>query len=226
MIVVTISAVDGSVAAKHSHLREMGVPILFGAVVLLVSATLLLGGNISALYGSLRLLDHSQKVLTRISELETGILGQELTVRGYALTGDASFLRMQREGGRRRELARAELTRLMAAEPQRAAEFGRIMNDVARHVKTFDAFQGIGPDRAQLIARAIVDPNIRTNMRRTRDGLATLRSEEMRDIADHQGEMAGQIARAFFLAVGIILVAFLLGGIGVWTAQIKGPLKR
>ena len=220
---VSLTAVQGRAATKRGHLREMGLPILFGAIVLLVSATLLLGVNISALRGNLDRMDHSQKVLNEIADLETGILGEEMIVRGYALTGDASFLRMQKSGERRRDIARNALLRLMAAEPQRAEQFRQVMLDVARHVEIFGKLSGIGPDRAQIVARAIVNPDVRSNMRRTRDGLAALRSQELRDLSAHQRDITNQLSRAFLLAMGIIIAAFLLGGVGVWTAQLKPP---
>ena len=67
----------------------------------------------------------------------------------------------------------------------------------------------------------IVDPEIRANSFDTRKLLRELRTAEMDDAAARQREMAGQISSAFVFAMGIILAAFLLGGIGVWAAQIK-----
>jgi CHASE3 domain sensor protein len=226
MIVVTLAAFDGGVAAKHSHLRDMGVPILFGAVVLLVSATLLLGANISALRSNLNRVDRSQKVLTQISEIESGMLGNELTARGYALTGDPSFLSLEKGGNVRRDKAIAELGRLMADKPQHALKFREVMRAVNLHKANFGKLTGIGPDRAAIVAQAIVDPEIRANSFDTRKLLRELRTAEMGDAAARQREMAGQISSAFFLAMGIIIVAFLLGWAGMWMAQIKGPLKR
>jgi CHASE3 domain sensor protein len=218
-----MTAALGGAQTKRGHLHDMGLPILFGAVVLLVSATMLLGANISALRGNLERMDHSQKVLNEIADLETSVLGEELVVRGYALTGDASFLRMQKSNEHRRDIARAALLRLMAAEPQRAEQFRQVMLNVARHVEIFGKLSGIGPDRAQIVARAIVNPAVRSNMSRTRNGLAALRSDELRDLSAHQRDITNQLSRAFLLAMGIILTAFLLGGIGVWAVQIKAP---
>jgi CHASE3 domain sensor protein len=199
---------------------------MFGAIVLLVSATLLLSANISALRGSLARMDHSQKVLNTISELETGLLGEEMIVRGYALTGDASFLRMQAAGARNRDAARIELTRLMTAEPERAAQARRVMDDIARHVEIFGNLSGNGPDKAIVVARAIVDPGVRDNMRRVRTGLRQLRAAELNDLSAHQRDITGQLGRAFFLAIGIIITAFVLGGIGMWAAQLNDPQKH
>ncbi len=220
---VSLKAVQDRAATKRGHLRDMGLPILLAAVVLLVSATLLLGANIAALRGSVERIDHSQQVLNQIADLEAGILGEEMVVRGYALTGDGSFLWMQKSGERRRNSARKALIRLMATEPQRAEPFQQVIRNIAQHEQIFGKLSGIGPDRAQIVARAIVNPDVRSNMRRTRDGLAALRSDELRDLAGHQRAITNQLSRAFLLAMGIIITAFLLSGIGVWAVQLKPP---
>lgn len=222
---VSGTAAQAGAAERRGHLRDLGLPTMFGAIVLLVSATLLLGANISALRGSLARMDHSQKVLNTISELETGLLGEEMVVRGYALTGDASFLRMQALGARNREAACNKLTGLMAAEPQRAAEVNRVMQDIARHVEIFGNLSGYGPDKAAVVAHAIVDPGVRDNMRKVRSGLKQLRAAELDDLSAHQRAITGQLGRAFVLAIGIIITAFILGGIGMWAAQLSGPKK-
>ena len=211
---------------RQSYLRELGVPALFGAIVLLGSATLLLFANVAALRGSLRYIEHSQHVLNRIADLETGILKDELTVRGYALTGDPQFLSLQKYGQLRSEGDRQELLRLAAFEPQRAAEYRQVMANVAWHLKTFAELRGNGPDRATKVARAIVDPAIRAKMRTTRVGLVSIREAEVRDLGERQRLMAEQITRAFVLAMGIILVAFILSGLGIWAVRLQVPLTR
>jgi len=96
---------------------------------------------------------------------------------------------------------------------------------VAWHMTFFGKLSGAGPDKAQSVASAIVDPVIRANMRKTRDGLAALRKQEMQDLGDRQRLMADQITRAFVVAAGLIVVAFVLGGIGVWAARLPMPFR-
>lgn len=220
---MAIAAAQDPAGGRHNHLRELGLPTLFGAIVLLGSATLLLFANVSALRGSLHAMERSQHVLLRLSDLETAVLSNEMTVRGYALTGDPRFLRFQQAEQARCDSARVELLRLSADEPQRADEYRSVMQDVVEHMALFAKLRGDGPDKAQLVARAIVDPSVRATMRKTRDGVAHLRMQEVRDLGERQRLMADQITRAFLLAAGIILVAFVLGGIGVWAARLQSP---
>jgi CHASE3 domain sensor protein len=218
--VASVTAIDVGERTKHGHLRELGMPILFGAVVLLVSATLMLGANISALRGNLASMDHSQQMLAQISQLELERLGLELTVRGYALTGDKLFQKIQSEVDGRRETALARMDRLVRENPAHAPQYNKLMADLRTHAATFDGMMQLGPDRAALVAKVIVDPEMRVWKYRIRDDLAHLRALELGDIADHQRDITSQLFRAFFLAVAIIVAAFLLGGFGVWAAQI------
>jgi CHASE3 domain sensor protein len=220
-----VTAIQYDTAAKRSHLRELGLPTLFGAAVLLVSATLLLGANVSALRGNLAWMDHSQQVLNQIDALETTILGDELSVRGYALTGDLRFRKFQQLERARSYNALAELQRLWKAEAYRNTAFRAVERDIERHLVTFGKLGEVRADSAQAVAHAIVDPDTRANMKRVRNGLAALRGAEMRDFAARQRVITNQLARAFLLSVGIILAAFLLGGIGVWAALINGPKR-
>jgi CHASE3 domain sensor protein len=221
-----VTAAQAGAAAKRGYLRELGLPTMFGAIVLLVSATLLLGANISALRANLAQIAHAQQVLNKISELETGLLGEEMIVRGYALTGDSSFLRMQNSGAHNREIACIELARLMASNPQRADMFQQVMRDVAKHVEIFSGLNGLGPDKAAVVARAIVDPQVRANMRNVRRGLRQLRTAELNDLGARQRDVTEQLGKAFSLAIGIIVTAFVLGGIGIWAAQFAHPQKH
>lgn len=220
-VAVSMTATLGSVETKRGHLHDMGFPILFGAVVLLVSATMLLAANISALRGNLERIDHSQQVLNQISKLEVERLGLELAVRGYALTGDKLLLQIQHEGDVRRNAALANMERLTASDPTRASQYRKLMQDIRHHAAIFDKLTEPGPDRAGTVARAILDPKLRAMKYGIRDELAYLRATEMRDLGARQRDVTNQLAHAFFLAVGIILAAFLLGGVGVWAVQIK-----
>lgn len=213
-------------AVKRSHLRELGLPTLFGAVVLLVSATLLLGANIAALRGNLAWMEHSQAALTHVATLEATVLSEEMTVRGYALTGDERFLKYQKGQRARCVQALEALNRLSSADRRRAKEFAAVDQNVRAHLDLFGKLPIQGPDRAAVVARAIVDPAVRQNMSKTRNAMEALRAAALNDLGERQRDITNQLARAFFMAVGIIIAAFVLGGVGVWAAQLKAPQQR
>jgi CHASE3 domain sensor protein len=224
--IVTLERTGVSAGHRHGYFRELGQPALFGAVVLLFSATLLLGTNISAMRGNMVWIAHTQKVLQQISLLESSLAGEQLTVRSYALTGDKRFLAYQKKSRANVVGALDELTRQTAVDPFAAERMKRIRTAVAAHLNQFGSLSGTGPDRAVLVAAAILDPARRAVVRRARTEVASFRAGEVHLLGDRQDVLTQQLSHAFFLAVGIIVAAFLLGGLGLVAVQFHSPGKR
>jgi CHASE3 domain sensor protein len=207
------------VETRRAHLRDLGLPTIFGAAVLFVCATLLLGVNISALRSNLAWAERSQTALRDMANLETAVMGEEMTVRGFALTGDRRFLIYQDSERHKMLAAWRELQQLTEAEREQRALLRTLRPDVDRHLAVYGGLKGTGPDQASHVARAIVDRDTRAITERLRAGLAKLRSKEELGLAARMREMTSQISRAFFLSVGIILAAVLLGTFGLLAWQ-------
>jgi CHASE3 domain sensor protein len=211
---------------KHGILRELGMPALFGAGVLLISATLLLGVNIAAMRGSLASIEHSQRILLAVADIEAGEMGDQLTVRGYALTGDASFLRYQKMERDKLDHAMARLTVLTQSDPAGAQRIRAIRSLVNTHMANYAGISGFGPDKAGIVAQAINDDKKRAVMFETRGALASFRADQVRTLGERQDYLTRQLSRSFELALGIIVAAFLLGGLGLMAAQLRLPVRR
>lgn len=211
---------------KNLILREMGLPILFGAAVLLFSATMLLGVNIAAVRSNVAWIEHNQKILLRVSDAEAGVVGEQLTVRSYALTGDSRFLDYQTNERRNLANAMAAISLLAASDPADAARVGKLKEITDRHTALWESLRGIGPDRAGVLGRALVDKDLRRVMLGTRKELADYRADKLRSISERQSILTAQLSRAFLLAVGITIAAFLLCVAGVVIAQIRIPYRR
>lgn len=210
---------------KSLALRDLGLPIVFGAAVLLFSATMLLGVNISAMQGNAAWIQNIQKILLVISDAEAGVVGEQLTVRSYALTGDKRFLLFQTI--ERTKLARAvnQLEALAAAEPGGQARVRRIRTLVGQHTALWESLRGIGPDRATIVGQAIEDQSKRKIMLGTRKALADYRADEVRLLGERQEQLTRQLSHAFVLGIGIIVAAFVLGGVGLIAGQFRIPLR-
>jgi CHASE3 domain sensor protein len=211
---------------KRSILRELGMPALFGAGVLLISATLLLGVNIAAMRANLAWIGNTQQILLNLAEAESGVVGDQLTVRGYALTGDPRFLRYQKNERARLARALEQLTGLTAADPASAARIAEIRRLVKRHTDYYDSITGLGPEHAGIVAKAINDDKKRAIMFQTRGALAAFRTGEVHALGEKQGSLTRQLSQSFYLAVGIIAGAFLLGGLGLVASQLRFPIRR
>lgn len=226
---MSITAADRpAVVPEHKRgiLRELGLPALFGAAVLFFSATMLLGVNISAMRSNLAWIEHTQNILLQISTAEAGVVGDELTVRSYALTGDPRFLKFQKFERDKLGKALEQLQRLAAVEPGGSQRMRIVRDAVRRHTDLYTGITGLGPDKAALVGRFINDDAKRKIMFAARDVLAAYRLDEVRVLGDRQQSLTQQLSQAFYLAFGIIMAAFALGGIGLVMVQFRLPLKR
>ena len=227
MMFIATSKQSGMLHAyKRGVLRELGLPALFGAAVLFFSAAMLLGVNISAMRGNLAWIEHTQKILLEISVAEAGVVGDELTVRSYALTGDPRFLVYQRTERQKLTRAGAQLESLAALEPGGAERMRKIHAYVVRHMALYASITGLGPDKASIVGGVINDDSKRAIMFTLRGALVSYRADEMRILGERQHNLTQQLSQAFVLAIGIIFAAFVLGGIGLLISQFQIPARH
>jgi two-component system, LuxR family, sensor kinase FixL len=204
---------------RQGYLRQIGTPTLIGSVVLLISALLLLGANVSALRNSFAWVQRTDDVLVQLSEVELRLVGNELTVRGYALTDDPVFLTYQKSERDQMAEAMRKLAALIADEPSQKSRFAVLRGLVDKRMAHFAYLTSLGPGHAQEVAVAIRDPQKRTVMRAARAQVIALRAEELKLLANRQAAVAQQSTRAYQLAIGIVLLAFVFGGLGLAFAQ-------
>ncbi len=207
------------ILVRRGHLRQMGMQMLAVAVVLLLSAVLLLGVNVSALHKSFAWVQRTNDMLVQIAEVETRLVGNELTVRGYALTDDPVFLTYQKSEQIQMTTAMRKLAALVAEEETQAGRFAKLRDLVSQRVAHFAHLTSLGPGHAQDVRAAIVDPGRRTVMRASRALLADMRAEELKLLAQRQAAATQQASRTYWLAVGIVVLAFVFGGLGLAAMQ-------
>lgn len=211
---------------RSGFFRELGLPILFGALVLFFSATMLLSVNISAMRRNAEWIQSTQQILLAIGDAEAGVVGEQLTVRSYALTGDERFLRFQDAERSRLRTAMDKLATLAAAEQGGSARVAQIRKLVDRHTALWAGLRGMGPDRASVVAQAIIDTGNRAVMLGTRKALADYRAAEVQALGERQESLTQQLSQSFALALGIIVAAFVLGGVGLIAGQFRIPVRR
>lgn len=199
---------------QRGHLRQLGVPTLVAAVALLLSAIMLLSVNVSALRDSLSWVQRSDDVLMHLYDVNNDVIGNEMSSRGYALTDDPSFLRFQREEQRDLAVVMAELRPLVARDPSQSKRFEDMRKAIAERMHFFKRLTALGPNHAKEVGEAISEPANRESMRRARLAVDAFRAGEVQLLAERQAVAARQATRTFMLAVGIVSLAFLLGGLG------------
>jgi CHASE3 domain sensor protein len=206
-------------AVRRGHLRELGAPTLLGAIVLLFSAAMLLTVNMADLRDNLAWAQYAEDVMLQTSAVEAGIVGDELTVRSYALTGDKRFLHYQKLERGRIVAAVGKLGVLVASHPADAHRFAAIRKLVLAHMDLYGGLTGMGPGRAEDVAHAIEQDKNRQIMMQTRGDLAAFRVDHIDNLARRQEAIASQLSSASMLVMGIVLAAFLLGGIGLMVSR-------
>jgi len=200
---------------QGGHLQLLGTPMLTGSVVLLICGVLLLGVNVSVLRQSFAWVQRSDDILLTVSDIKTNVAGNELTVRGYALTDDPIFLSYQKNELRALAENMGKLSRLMADDPAQQSRFVQLKAVVGRRTALFTHLTALGPGHAADVAFAMVFEQTRTVMRAGRGALDALRGAELKILAERQQASERQASRTYAITVAIVILAFGLGVIGI-----------
>ena len=199
---------------QRGYLRQIGTPVLFAAVVLLLSGVLLLSANVAALRKSSAFVDRTNRTLLQIAEVDALLVGVEMTVRGYALTDDPAFLEYQNDERARLKIAMDKLAPLIAGEASQTSGFSRLQVVVAKRLALYTYLSGLGPGHAKDVAAAITDKAKRRGMIEARATLNAMRDRQLQFLAERQATASLQAARTYELAIGIVVLAFVFSALG------------
>jgi CHASE3 domain sensor protein len=199
----------------RASLREVGVPTLLAAVVLFVAAMSMLGNNVSALRESYGWVQRSNNVLLDIAEINTLVMGVDMTVRGYALTDKPDFLLYEADNRHRLGIAIDNLASLASDDPGQSVSIVKLRALVARQEEVFVQLSSLGPGHAKDVAAAIIDPATREKRYAVQRALTALHDDEIKRLAARQREADRQVSHAFNLALGIVVFASIAGALGI-----------
>ena len=199
---------------ERASLRDVGVPTLFAAFVLFGTAMAMLGANVSAVRESYGWVQRSNSALLDIAEINSLVMGIDMTVRGYARTDNSDFLVYEADNRKRLGMRIDHLAFLTTDDPGQSASLAKLRALVAKHEALFSQLSNLGPGHAKDVAAVIVDPEKRKIRYAVQDTLTVMHDGEMKRLAARQRTAERQVSRAFNLALGIVLFAFVAGGIG------------
>jgi len=195
----------------RASLREVGLPMLLTAVVLFVAALAMLGANVSALRASYSNVQRSNSVLLELAEINTLVMGIDMTVRGYALTDNPNFLAYEADNRRRLGYSIENLASFASTEPGQSVRIAELRKLVGKHEELFSQLSSLGPGHAKEVAAAIADPAKRKIRYAVQDMLRAIHNDEVKLLAERQQMAELQVSYTFDLAVGIIAFAFIAG---------------
>lgn len=205
---------------RRGHLRSVGTQIIIVAVALLVAALLLLSVNVTKLQESFAWVQDTDDEIILIAQVEARLERSELTVRGYALTNDAVFLEYHRSEVRQMSIVLDKLGKAVEDDPvSMKAAFAKTRMLVTQRMNEFAQLLALGPDHAPDVANAIRDNGYHTLMRATRAALEHMQILEMQELAERHASAAEQARRTYAIAIGIVVLAFVFGALGLAFVQ-------
>ena len=212
---VSVTSLKGlTVLLRRGHLRPIGTPTLIAAAVLLICALLLLGANVSALSDSFAWVQRTDNALMALSDIELRVIGNELTLRGYALTDDPRFLLFHKNETKVMWAATYKLGEAIGDDPEQVARYRRLREVLNQRSNLLSRLFGLGPAHARDVAAAIVDAGYRNVLFIARQQIADFRAEELKLLAERQAATTLQAKRTYAIAVAIVFLAFLFGALG------------
>jgi CHASE3 domain sensor protein len=206
--------VDLSSRLHSVNLPEFGVSALIAAVVMFVAAMAMLNQNVTQLRRSFGWVEQVYAVQKRIDAVNNRLSGVELTVRGFALTGDPAFLRRYRNTHGYLIAAMRELHDLTAADTALQADYAELERAVALHEALYGSLIGQGPQHQAVVAEAITNPAKRQFNGRAIQALNRMEATEQRLWAKRQADAERDARTTYAIALGIAGLAFLTGSLG------------
>jgi CHASE3 domain sensor protein len=200
-------------AIAGGRLSSLGTQIMFAAAALLASSMILLGINVTHLNESFAADRHTDNSLIALAEIEIRLLGSEMKVRGYAMTGDTGFLHRLQSDEKRLFGALDALAPLATDNPLQAQRYARLRALVVQRTDLY-AFL-IRPEHIGDVKRVIVDPKPRAVMDEARQILAVMRQTELGLLEQKQQALVRDARQTFVTTAAIVMAAFLAILLGI-----------
>jgi|GEM_PF-1260785 len=193
-------------------LREMGLPMLVVSLVLFVSAMTLLGANVSEMRRGYARVQQANEALLELETVNNDILRIEMTVRGYALSGDPIYLtwKQMAESGLHDRVAVFDTT---FGENQHA-NVANLKHLLAEHCYFFDRLAERVPNEREAVVAAVVAYGKKVGRKGIEDLLVAMRSVEVKKLAQEQVLAENRVINAYCYAIGMSAAALLFAGFG------------
>lgn len=199
---------------ERGLLRELGVPALAASLVLFVSAMTLLGANVSALRSAYAQVQTTNQALLEMAMMNSDILRIEMTVRGYALSGDPDYLVWQKMSEDTIDTRIATFDKLVRDDPDELRDVTKLKTLLASHRAYFRAMAQMVPTNRDRVVAEMVDYSKKVKRRPIEALLSDMRDDETRRLATQQHEAETRVVAAYRYAIGLSSIALLLGAIG------------
>jgi CHASE3 domain sensor protein len=194
--------------------RELGVPALVVSLVLFVSAMTLLGANVSELRSGYARMQQTNTALLQIAMVNADILRVEMTVRGYTLSGDPSYLSWLKKTNDGLQKRLIILEKLAGDDPDERADAVMLKKLLDAHATYFERMAQMALTDRDRVVTEMVDYSKKVKRRPIENLLTDMRNDETRRLSEQQHDAETRVVNAYRNALAISLLALLLGAIG------------
>lgn len=206
------------------HFRSAGLQIMVVAIVLLLAGMVMLGSNVSELNASYAWAQRTNTTLLHVADLNHSMVGIEMSVRGYALTGKPIYREYYAYDRGQLERNAAALNGELADRPQAAARIKTVMGLLEERLADFDRLIALGPGRITEVAAAIEDVRIRRIRLDIDRNLDEIRNTQLILLKSLQDASEDKVRDSYRMAIFTVVAAFLLGVFGLFLVQ-SGSIK-
>lgn len=195
-------------------LRELGMSVLFAAIVLFVAAMVMLSRNVSQISESYGWVEKSNTILQRLYAVELKIWGVEMSVRGYAISQNKMFARTYQFNRDKLSQATKTLGALVQSEPALQADYDKLHKLILQHDALYNSLIALGPGHQDVIAEVITNPSKRQPRNLAMTTLNEMRNKEQSLLSERQSAAEHKAKATYRLAISIAGLAFLAGTLG------------
>lgn len=210
---------------NHIDMRELGMSVLFAAIVLFVAAMVMLSRNVSQISESYAWVEKSNAVLQRLYAVELKIWGVEMTVRGYAISQNPIFVQVYRYNRASLFEKTKALGDQIQSEPPLQADYDKLRKLLLQHDVLYSSLMALGPGHQDIIAEVITNPSKRQPRTLAVATLTNMRNKEQSLLAERQSAAEHKAKATYRLAITIAGLAFLAGTLG-FTLTIFGRRRE
>lgn len=200
---------------RSGHLRAAGVEMLIGAIVMLIAGMVLMGANISELRQLGQASQRSNQALRYLADVDSNLLSTELSLRGYALSGQEVFVQFYGEQSARLRVALDRLNATLADNPPEAARLGQLNTFVSRRLADFSVLISLKAAHSEVVTHASIDLSLRAERVKIEHMIAVIRDDEIKLSYDRQIAAESKIRQTYILSSVIVLLAFGLAVLGL-----------
>lgn len=197
--------------ARSPAMQSLGLQILAATSVLMIAALILMSVTLSNLKDSRRESEAAQDTLLQITTIESRLMDFDGTLNGYALSGNAWYLRRMKDDRNELHEALNKLRVSVQNDPLQVQRHKAIAALVDRRDQLNTYL--LDPVHQGEIARVDVVKSARVVTDDIRGRLWAVLDRERIKRRNNNIAMIAQAEESFWIAVGIVFLTFLFGSV-------------